>query len=557
MKGLTPLLRISLINTWSSLKENMINPKRGKLSILYAVLIALAFIGVGTVAGFVIFGEVMLYQLLERMGQPLLLPAVVLMLCMILTLVMSFMQTFSRLYLSKDAAWLASLPLTSRQVMSARLVEVYLWELLTNLVLLAPALVMLGLHLKDWSYWIRAAAVFVCFAGLPVAVTTLLSSLLAKVSRLTRNKELMVTLGSLLMVSLVLGLEFTILPHIPEDAGAMFFVSLIINQSGLINLVTSSFPPLKWAVDGLAGNWVSCGLFVGASIGALALVVVLMGGRYLHDCISHMEQSASRKAYKGENAGRGNQSQLMALFQREWREILRSPTYAMNSLMSIVFVPLMTAFMVLGMSTEIPVEEIVAYVQRFLHMISEADLILLSAAIMGFGCMINPAVSTAVSREGKHHDLYRMMPLEPGVAMKAKLMMGMSINAMASATAAIMCAVVFGAQAFWVLPGFALASMLNFAVSAVSLAADAINPNYTWSNETQVIKQSMSVMWGMLAGMLFLLLPVGAWALVRFKIEAGAWTSMAAVAGVLVVEVVVGWLMLFRMGTARYAASEC
>jgi len=57
-----------------------------------------------------------------------------------------------------------------------------------------------------------------------------------------------------LMLVVVLGLEWSILPKIPEDADAAFFAQMLTGVQPMLRAFIHAFPPVAWAVDGIAGD---------------------------------------------------------------------------------------------------------------------------------------------------------------------------------------------------------------------------------------------------------------------------------------------------------------
>ncbi|MGN0777573.1 MAG: hypothetical protein ACI4MJ_00350 [Aristaeellaceae bacterium] len=557
MRSYGILLHLSLKNALAAIRSGVVSKKTGKVNVAYAVLTALGVLGLVGLAVALAIGESYLFKVLARMGQPLLLPTLVMLVCMLCTLMFSAFHTLSRLYFSKDMAWLSSLPITSRTVMASRLTEVCLGEMGINLLLMLPSLVLLGLHQGgDIGYWFRAAVTLMTSVALPVAVTSLLSALLARTTGLVRHKEAIVMVGSVLLLVIVLGVELSIMPKIPEDADVMFFVTILLSRSGLIDTLTSALPPLRWAVHGLAGDWAAFGAYTLVSWGCLGGVVMLMGRSYLTDCVRQSEQSTRRRSRRMEPRTWRQQGQMRSLLQRECAEILRTPTYAFNSLGGLIFMPIMMISMMVGLASTDTLDMVLAELPALLSMVPGSDMMLLCVVVMSVGCWINPAIATAVTREGKHHDLYRMMPVAPMTQLNAKMLMGMAINAMVALVTGLLCAVLLGYYALWLLPAFLLAVPVNYACCAISLTIDAIHPNYDWMNETQAIKQSMNVMWSMLVVLIILLLPCGAWFGVFVWQPYQPLLRLAAVLAVIALEALLGYVLLGKVGLKSYAASE-
>ena len=68
-------------------------------------------------------------------------------------------------------------------------------------------------------------------------------------------------LGTVLMLVVVLGLEWSILPRIPEDADAAFFAQMLTGVQPMLRAFIHAFPPVAWAVDGIAGKQTQHALF--------------------------------------------------------------------------------------------------------------------------------------------------------------------------------------------------------------------------------------------------------------------------------------------------------
>lgn len=154
-------------------------------------------------------------------------------------------------------------------------------------------------------------------------------------------------------------------------------------------------------MQGLMGNvWSLLGYLL-CALGAYGAVWLLMGGGYLTRTLSLTENTVRHKARK-----RGEirpHRPLTTLFLREWREILRTPVYAYNCLTGCIILPLMLVGMYFGGKEAAEVDNLgmmLSVVQGALSQVSQVYLFLGLVALMTFICCMNPAVDTAVSREG-------------------------------------------------------------------------------------------------------------------------------------------------------------
>ena len=254
MKSYFLLLRLNLRNLLAGFRGAMRKPN-GKIDISRLILYPLALLGMLTLAGFVIFMEFSMFSAFEMLNAPEMLPGLAILLAMVTALLFSVFQMLAALYFSRDTASMAYLPLTSRTVLAAKWTEVYVSELLFSLLIAAPAVVLYGIHYAaDWTYYLRMVPVLLAVNCIPLTISLLLASILGRFTSLTRHKEVWVVLGTVLMLVVVLGLEWSILPKIPEDADAAFFAQMLTGVQPMLRSFIHAFPPVAWAVDGIAGD---------------------------------------------------------------------------------------------------------------------------------------------------------------------------------------------------------------------------------------------------------------------------------------------------------------
>lgn len=554
MSAYGTLLRLSLLNHLAGFRLGSWRKQNGKLDISRLVTMVIIIAGLGVLIGFVVWLEIMLFDALVSFGQPMLLPAMALFVAMVSTLILGLFPTLSALYFNRDAAWMAFLPVSSTTVMAAKWTEVYLGDTVINLGLIGPAALLYGLHIHaDALYYLRAVAVILASPLLPLVIITLVVTLLTRVTGLARHREACMMIGSLLAVALVWGIEFTLLPSI-EDNGALYIVQILLRRDGLVNALLNSVPPVQWAVQGLQGNWLRLAMFLLVSVAAAAACLLILGRGYLGLCMNQTEHAGKRRAVKVKDRDWHTRSPLSALFAREWNELTKNPTYAMNAFSSAIIFPIMVLAMYLGMRSSGEVmsaafTELRGALQDF----SRLDLTLILAACMAFPCFVNIAASTAVSREGGRLLISRMIPVSARTQLHAKLLTGLAVNLISMGSAAVVIAAVLRGFAVWLIPAAALALAVSYATASVSLTVDAIHPRLHWVNETQAMKQNFNSVIAILFCMLLMGLDV---AIPFLLLNASPALRMAAVVAALAAECLLGFLLLRFVAEKRYAELE-
>ena len=556
MNAYLTLLRLSLLNHLAGFRLGSWRKPSGKLDISRIVTMLIVLAALGFLVFGVIWLEVKLFDVLVTFGQAMLLPAMSLFVAMVSTLILGLFPTLSALYFNRDAAWMGFLPVSSTAVLSAKWTEVYLGDAVINFGMIGPAALLYGLHMHAGPlYYVRAVAIILASPLLPLVLITLLVTLLTRLTGLARHREACMMLGSLLAVAVVWAIEFTLLPHLEEDSGFVYIAQILLSKNGLINILLSSVPPVRWAAEGLQGDWLRLGLFLLISIAATAACLMLVGRGYLNTCLSQTEHSTGKRhAVKVKDRDWQARSPLGALFAREWNELTKTPSYAMNAFSGVIIFPIMVLAMYMGMRAEGEVmSAALTELRGAMQDLSRLDLTLILAACLSFPCFMNIAASTSVSREGGRLAISRMIPVSARTQLHAKLLTGLALSVISMGSAAIVIGIILRDFAILLIPAALLALAVAYATTAISLTIDAIHPRLQWVNETQAMKQNFNSVIAILLCMVLIGLDV---AIPFLLLNASPVLRMAAVIAALAAECLLGFLLMRLVAEKRYAALE-
>lgn len=183
MSSFSILMRLQIRNRLAILRGGGLRGTDGKLKtgkLVGGVFILLAYLMIlGMVVGF----EFLLFEGLKAIGQPELLLSMALTVVMAGMVFMSFFYVLTSLYYGRDTAFLASLPVTSRTVFGTKLTEILLGETGIAALALLPAIILYGIYTQSGvGYYISALLVALTSAMIPVAVVTLLATLIVRLT---------------------------------------------------------------------------------------------------------------------------------------------------------------------------------------------------------------------------------------------------------------------------------------------------------------------------------------------------------------------------------------
>ncbi len=539
MKNYWILARVMLRNMFASMNpfaSDYANDKKKTRAAMRVLGVAvLMLMGVG----FVIYLEYAIFGALKSAGMPIMLPGMAILVSMAFTLVLGLFQTLSELYQGKDASFLAVLPLTSRSVFTARLTTLYVSELGIDALICVPAFVMYGISVGSaWPVALTGLPVLLFLPMIPMSIVALLSSLLMRISAFSRHRE---TIVMVLSFVLAIAYSLTITLNNASDNSPAQAVTALMMQEALVDRLLNLFPPVMWAVKGLSGEWLLMLLYLAVSVGCCAGVILLAGPGYLEQALSTSEKTVVHRKVRGALNWKRN-SRLAALHALEWKQLLRTPAWSYNALAGVVMFPLMMGVgLFAGFSKS---GEGMSAMRDIVREAPAGYVALVVTGILMFGSMVNPAVSTAISREGGCWPFALTLPVRQKIRFTAKLLVGMEINAVVTLLIGAVIWFMSRMNLLWMLAALAVSMLVSLAAAAFSLWVDAMRPRLEWANEMEAIKKNFNQVFGMLLWVVLVGLCVIPAVLLW---DRGGGIALLAVAGVALVECAAGLLLLYRM----------
>ena len=533
------LLRLQLLTRLADFKpknlKNALKEKRGRtIGMFIAILCLIIYLGVIL---YIVESSIISFLMRGNMNMADMFITMVVMLATVGTLLMAFFFIMSSLFLGRDAPFLASMPIRPRILLGAKLTQIWLSETLIDAVIILPACILFGVRTGAAAdFYLRMVIVWLTIAVLPICIAALLSSFLIRISSLWKHREIIMTVGGFALFAAYMFVMMNMGSMTGDSAeGGEMVQQFFMSYSARISGLTSIFPPAGWAARGLMGDWGQLALFVLVSAAAAAVLVAVMGIFYrkLSLLQSEMPQARGKKGIQKGSIRSGNV--LWANVKREILLILRVPSYAIN-IFPIVFMPVFIIVM-MGMSINRNLSgESGESLQRLLGGLNPAIVMCILAAAIAYVAGMNPALSTAVTREGRGHDFIKALPVPASTFIHAKLIVGFGL--------VVFGVVAAGVAIMVVIPGFATETLLAvilcllfcFGCSCLALSRDVKKPRLDWVTEQEAVKQnfgvliSMLVSWGILAllGLIsFGLISAGCTMIVLFLILAAILAVLA------------------------------
>ena len=500
MRKFISLLKLQ-INARYGLSNVLYNIKSDKKALWKSIGMGLVIlIAMAEIIGIYTFMMLQLYKGSLSINAPQVVLTMAAVTSGVIVLIFGIFYILSTVFLAKDTELLTSLPLPQGSVFLSKFVLVLLGEYPFAFFLMIPPVLIYGIGQNMGAAYYLLAIICTLFIPLiPLVVSALLSLLLMNIVSRSRYRDVITIIGSIiLLVGVFLGQNYLI-SQMPDNEQE-FLMELLKSSNALIEFMGRAFPPAIWITKILSGTFteamVNMAYLLIVSIGAFGLVYFIASFIYQRGATAQFETGAStgkaKLSYK-------STSQILTIFKIEWITILKTPIYALNSLVMVFMAPLLMMLPLFGGNLANDPD------LQFLYQLIESGqstplLPLIIAGLITLFVMINPAVSSTFSREGKNFWILKNIPVKPEIQVYGKLLAGYSISFIAALLSAFIAMLSFRIPIVTTIMVLILISAALIPISAVGIYLDLMRPKLVWNNPQEAIKQNFNVVIAMLLG---------------------------------------------------------
>lgn len=444
-----------------------------------------------------------MYALLHAIGQESALVILGVITGQMVIFVLGLLYVISVFYFSNDLEMLIPLPLRPKDVVFSKLVVILVNEYVMLIPFVLPALLGYGILARaPVDYWIFLAPVYLLLPVIPLAISALLAIALMRVVNLSRKKDVLIIVGSLLAIVLNILFQMRAGRNHPGDSAAV--MRFLTDKEGLVQMFGRNFPPSVWASRALTHGFSGEGmlqlmLLAGVSAGAFFGIVALSERLFYQGAIGLSEIAARRRALSAADMERrvsSGRHPVRAIFLRELRLMNRTPIFLMNGVLVSVILPVL--FLAMAGSGGGPF-----IILKRLGADHPAVMVLGLAAFFLVCSCLNGTASSAVSREGRHFWISKVIPVPWAEQLRAKFIHSYLVSLLGIAAGAVVAAIVAKVQAATLVPAVVLALVGSASLNLISLRIDLARPLLTWTDPQQAIKQNLNVILAAIVNLAF------------------------------------------------------
>jgi ABC-2 type transport system permease protein len=422
-----------------------------------------------------------------------------------LVLLFGLYYVISAFYFSRDLEMLVPLPFKPFQVMLSKFAVILVNEYLTIMAFVLPVIVYYGILAKaGLPYWLQAPIVYLLMPVIPLAVVSILVIGMMRAVNLSRKKDALIIVGSLLLITAGIGLQFVFNRSGSSQPDPQAMIKFFTSPDSLLNKIGASFPPSIWATKALAGGWTKSGLtnlllYAGVSLLFFIGIVVISERLFYRGLIGIGEISGRKKALSRTEMSRrisSGRRPVRAIFMREWRIMNRTPIFLLNGVLAVVIVPLLFVIMA---KTGIGRGVYTSILNGTLTSANPLLVMLIAACFMAVCSSLNGTASSTFSREGAQFWMSKIIPVSPREQVIAKFLHSYMIALLGIAASTIVFVAFLHLELGTLAPAWLLALAGSVPMTALGMIIDLARPLLHWTNPQKAIKQNLNVLFGNLA----------------------------------------------------------
>ncbi|WP_079529274.1 putative ABC transporter permease subunit [Halobacillus hunanensis] len=429
-----------------------------------------------------------MYGVLAPSGNESVILGLLFVITSILFVFISVGTILSSFYFAEDVESFVALPFQPYQIILGKSAVPFLTLYLTNLVILAPSLVICGLHSHAGIvYYLYAFIIWLLTPVIPFVVTAVLLMFVMRFLNLSKNKDRIKVFAGLLTFVFAIGINIVIRLNSSETNPGSNLAHLLAEQNGLLQLTTKFYPPAYFSSISLTDPMSMAGAGYFLFTFALAIVAILFmmtTGQKLYFKGVLGLSGGTKKTVSPAKMSKKIQKKnfLYSSWVREMKIMLRTPTFFTQIIVQSLLLPVLFVI-ILVMDTSGSIQGISAVVNSW-----QGKTIIL--AMVGFTVLvlgINPAAISSVSRDGKSWFNHLYMPVRAESVMLSKILASFFINFLSLLVLFIMVCLLklpIMLTVIWIV----LSLLISWLTSIIGTILDLYTPNLHWTDEREVFK---------------------------------------------------------------------
>ena len=460
------------------------NKKSSKLTkILFPIfLFTLVGISIGTYA-YMIGEQLAPYKLTYVMV------SIFIMMVTILTFIEGIYKSQGILFDAKDNDLLFSLPIKKHQILFIRVFKLLLFQFIYNLMFLLPAFIIYIYFEKPGiSFYIVSIIMSILIPILPTIISSILGYIIKLISSKFKSKKIIQTILSSIVFLGIFSLSMNI---------EGFVENIATKATSMNDILTSIYYPLGLYIDLITKfNFLDLIKLLLVNIIPFILFIIISSKLYFKIIFNSKESNTNKKSTKNNIVQR---KPIVSLVKKEIKRYFSSPVYMFNTSFGL----LLSLIVVIGLCLkgEHAFDEILAGY----GVSSNLSISIIFYFFIVFIGSMTSISSSSISLEGKTINITKSLPIKEDLILKSKILTCYVLELPFILISDILFFIKFKPNIFYIIIISIISILIILLIALIGLIVNLKYPKMNASNDTEVVKQSMSSMLSIFIGLAYAL----------------------------------------------------
>ena len=453
-----------------SAKRNSSKLKKTLFPILLFILIG---VSIGTYA----------YMIGEKLA-PLHLTYIMLSMFIMLVTIMTFIEGIYKsqgiLFEAKDNDLLFSLPIKKSQILFVRIFKLLLFQYIYNLMFLLPSFVVFVYFEKpSISFYFISLLMSILIPIIPTIISSILGYVIKSSSSKFKSKKIVQTLLSSIVF---LGIFYF-------SMNLESFIKDIVSKATSINdMLTSIYYPLGLYINLITKfNIVELLKLLFVNIIPFILFIII-GAKFYFSIISNSKESSTNKKLNHKNNIFVKRKPVVSLVRKELKRYFSSPVYMFNTSFGLLLSVIVSIYLFFKG------KGIFDMILANYGVNSNLSLPVLFYFFILFVGLMTSISSSSISLEGKTMNITKSLPIKEDKILNSKILTCYVIELPFILFSIILFIIKFRPNLFYIILIILLGFLTIFISAIIGLIINLKYPKMNATNDTEVVKQSMSSM---------------------------------------------------------------
>ena len=394
------------------------------------------------------------------------------------------------LFNCKDDNLLLSLPIKKSTVLFIRVFKFYIFELMYNTLFILPAMAVYAYHVNpSWTYYLSSLIAIFILPIIPIVLSTIIGFVITFLSTKVKRKSIFQTVFSMIIILFCLYLSYGM---------DTFITNIALKASSIHEVIMRLYYPVGAYIT-LVNSFDVIVLFkfIIIHLVIFSVVILILGKVYF-------KINSSFKKEKISNVRKSNyiikfRTKYKSFIRKELNRFFSTPVFIMNAGFGLVL--FLIACVLVCIKFDNIALNIVEESKEISLDVIESYLPLIMFGLVCFSSLMTSITSSMLSLEGKSLNILKSLPLKPLEIVLYKVLAALVIIVPCIVLGDIIVFLRFGFDIMSMLLILLASIVLPFVTEMIGIMVNLKYPKMDASNDTEIVKQSMSSLVSTFIGM--------------------------------------------------------